>query len=303
MTRATAPFPSAEPSRGFDGLAHTLNELTEPYWDADKLKVKFKTIRVATDGDRVSCRALLHYTGTSSTQVLEQSADWSMSWSFEDLVEPRLLTIELDDFEEVQTHRGQGQWFVDCTESVFAGVNSFSEQLLKGTRDWRSELTSSIEVDFIGHVGLAVGDVNGDQLEDFFLCQPKGLPNRLYLQRSDGTLEDVSAEAGIDWLDTTRGALLLDLDNDGDQDLVCGIPGHLLVMENDGRGKFDLRSSPSGPRRTYSLCAADYDQDGDLDVYACGYVRHENFLANPGKAIKSIPRPYHDAQNGGPNSL
>lgn len=301
VRRLTGPLPESARYQGREGLASAFNEIKAPLRAADQLKLKFKTIRVTNDGNLVDCRALVHYTGASKSQVIEQSADWSMQWTFEDLDEPRLLQIQLNEFEEVLTHQGSGKWFVDCTESLFSEVNSFPTQIMKGTRDWRRELTAKLEVDFVGQLGVTIGDVNGDGREDVFLCQPVGLPNRLYLQRPDGTLKEVSARAGVDWLDTTRSALLLDLDNDGDQDLVCCIPHYLLFMENDGTGVFTLRTSATGPKRGYSMCAADPDQDGDLDIYACGYVRHDNFLANPVMSMLSVPTPYHDARNGGPN--
>ena len=42
--------------------------------------------------------------------------------------------------------------------------------------------------------GMAVGDVNGDGLDDVYVCQPGGLPNRLFVQQSDGTAIDRSHE-------------------------------------------------------------------------------------------------------------
>jgi hypothetical protein len=95
--------------------------------------------------------------------------------------------------------------------------------------------------------------------------------------------------------------LLVDLDNDLDQDLLLATSDGVLIMSNDGRGSFRVRATNVTPAaHPYSLAAADYDVDGDLDVYVCCY--------NPRQGINrhllfARPVPYHDANNGGPNVL
>ena len=122
-----------------------------------------------------------------------------------------------------------------------------------------------------GHHGLAVGDVNGDGLEDVYVCDGGSLPNRLYVQRPDGTVDERSAVAGVDFLEDSRGALLVDLDNDGDQDLAVTTVAMVIVAENDGSGRFTLRGGHPGAPYPASISAADVDVDGDLDFYVCVY--------------------------------
>jgi hypothetical protein len=143
-----------------------------------------------------------------------------------------------------------------------------------------------------------VGDVNGDGCEDLFLCQGYPLPNRLYVQNPDGTATDRSAEARVDFHETTHAALFLDLDQDGDQDLVLAMSAALLLLENDSRGHFSVRAALSEPRDAFSLSAADFDLDGDVDLYACVYL--PKALR---RQILSAPVPIHDARNGGRNVL
>jgi len=143
-----------------------------------------------------------------------------------------------------------------------------------------------------------VGDVNGDGLDDLYACQPAGLPNRLYVQNRDGTVSDTARAAGVDWLDDSIGALLLDFDNDGDQDLAVVVSRMVVFMENDGSGHFAERSTARPADNAGGIAAADYDADGDLDVYVVSYG--QRFLAD---GESSGPIPYHDANNGGPNVL
>ena len=89
-----------------------------------------------------------------------------------------------------------------------------------------------------GHHGVSVGDADGDGLEDLYVAQPAGLPNRLFRARGDGTFEDVTDRAGVGVLDDTAQSLFADVDNDGDQDLVLATGTQPLLFTNDGQGRF-----------------------------------------------------------------
>ena len=98
-----------------------------------------------------------------------------------------------------------------------------------------------------GWHGLAVGDANGDGLDDVYVCEAGGLPNRLYIQKSDGTVFDSSSLAGVNWRLQTQSALFVDLDNDGDQDLAIATTLGIILMANDGRGTFAVKGTKLVP--------------------------------------------------------
>ena len=152
-----------------------------------------------------------------------------------------------------------------------------------------------------GHHGLAVGDVNGDGLEDIYVCDGGSLPNQLYLQQADGTAKELAADWGVDWLEDSRSALLVDLDNDGDQDLVVATIAMIAFAENIGNQGFELRGGFGGAPYPFSLSAADYDSDGDLDIYTCVYSAGDQPTKRGFEA--SSPIPFNDAENGGRNIL
>ena len=86
------------------------------------------------------------------------------------------------------TVRGPG--FHDAAPQAFRDVPSFSAQLLHGADHWRTVLDGASGIDVYGNNGVAVGDFDGDGRDDLYVCQPAGLPNRLYRNRGDGTFED-----------------------------------------------------------------------------------------------------------------
>ena len=165
---------------------------------------------------------------------------------------------------------------------------------MRGANHWRGHLQKSLGIDLFGHQGLAVADINGDGLDDLYVCQPGGIPNRYFEQQPNGSASDKSRRAGLDILDRSRSALFVDFDNDGDQDLALAINADLVFFENDGDSAFAERARYSVGAAT-TMAAADYDNDGDVDLYICGY--------SAPTGGENAPVPYHDANNGHRNRL
>ena len=192
--------------------------------------------------------------------------------------------------------------FEEVTEDVLGKTGAYADQVLRGVDHWCERLTGLDDMHLYGHHGLAVGDVDNDGLDDLYVCDSGGLANRLYLQQPDGTVRDVSQTSKADWLEASTGALLIDLDNDGDQDLVVATIAAIVFAANDGTGRFQIRGAHPGMPEAHSLCAADYDNDGDLDLYVANYGPGGSTGGRRGFEA-SLPIPYNDAQNGGRNAL
>jgi len=182
----------------------------------------------------------------------------------------------------------------DVSEYVLSGSPRSRDQLVASIGTLGLQLDASLGLGFLGHHGVAVGDINGDGLDDVYLCQPGGLPDQVWVRRADGTAVEVAAQLGLDLLDSTRSALFVDLDNDGDQDLVRATGHEVLVHVNRGGGKFPVAFALPIEDVT-SLAAADVDLDGRLDLFLCTY-------GSPYTG-SGLPVPYHDARNGTRNAL
>jgi hypothetical protein len=189
---------------------------------------------------------------------------------------------------------------IDATRSLFAREPVFEKQLQYGVEHWRHRLERAVSPTLVAANGLAIRDVNGDGLEDVFVTQDRNLPDLLLFQQPDGTVRNVAVESGLNSLAVSSSALLLDLDNDGDPDLVLGGEGEIKFYANNGLGRFTIRERIKFPSRVESLAAADYNLDGWIDVYVCG---HTQSTQDQSESVLGIPIPVYDAQNGQPNLL
>lgn len=207
----------------------------------------------------------------------------------------------LEPVREVMTF-AEKPWFRDVTGHVFGDEPSFHEQLARGVPYWRSRLDPACGIDLYGENGIAVADIDSDGRDEIYVCQPGGLPNRLYKNDGNGHFRDISESAGLDILDDTASALFADFRNSGHQDLVLVRTNRPILFLNDGKGRFtpvpDAFRFASAPQGSFtSVAAADFDRDGRLDLYLCCYVYFQS------EAQYRYPVPYHDAQNGPPNFL
>ena len=211
---------------------------------------------------------------------------------------------QLPDFNTITEHRvaSQKPYFRDVTQHVFGATPSFRDQLIPGNPYWRSRLDSACGIDVYGNQGIAVADIDNDGVDEIYVCQPGGLPNRLYKMRPDGAAEDITEHSGLGVLDETTCALFADFNNSGHQDAIVLRSSGPLFFQNRGDGTFtelpkafDFKSTPQGSFT--GMAAADFDRDGRLDLYLCCYVYFQS------EDQYQYPAPYQDARNGPPNFL
>ena len=283
--------------RGVEGFERALGALAERLAGDRPPRADFKLYSIDTGSAGFTTLAYLEVSAAGAAGSRQLNAVWSATWTLPVIDdEPLLLRVEIADYEETEAPRGP--LFVDVTEGAVGHNPSYREQLLQPPDAWLNRITKAAGYNKTGWQGVSVADVNGDGLDDLFLPEQGGLPNRLYVQNRDGTFDDRSAAAAVDYLERALAGLFVDLDNDGDPDLVLSSRPAVLVLENDGRAGFArVRFVAGDIPDSNSLSAADYDNDGDLDLYVCAYRR-----AYDERGVAS-PVPYHDANNGGRNVL
>jgi hypothetical protein len=139
--------------------------------------------------------------------------------------------------------------------------------------------------------GLAVGDVNGDGLDDFFIGNAKGSPGQMYLQEKNGHFVNMAGPWEKDSVFEDTGALLFDANGDGKMDLYVVSGGNDARMGtgfyrdrlylNSENGFFASSESLPGELNQSGKCvkAADYDQDGDMDLFVGGRLKPAKYPA------------------------
>jgi tetratricopeptide (TPR) repeat protein/peroxiredoxin len=296
---------ASEPALARDAFLRDLRSAMDSF--SSVITAEFQVTSIETDSSLAAAssfpsrtRVRYELVGSGRDFHREQRVGyWELDWVSSGAGEFRLRRWRLSD--ETQS-RSASPVFADMTAAAFAGNASYSSQLLRGADYWRTVLDVACGIDIYGHNGVSVGDIDDDGFDDLYVCQPAGLPNRLYRNRGDGTFEDITEASGVGLLENTACALFADFDNDGRQDLVVVRTSGPLLFVNQGGGRF--RQKPDAfrfagpPQGTFTGAAvADYDRDGWLDIYFCLYLYYQ------GTDQYKYPSPYYDAENGPPNFM
>ncbi len=148
---------------------------------------------------------------------------------------------------------------------------------------------------------VAVGDYNNDGSLDFFITDLAGNDHVLYYNLGDGTFElDSLWKVVIKGIRKIYGSdvAFFDADNDGFLDMLIagstddelGIETGLRLLYNNGSGSF-LDASyliPNNLGSIYQVEVADYDNDGDIDIFAATSRGQIQLLRNDGGNINNF---------------
>ena len=283
------------------------------------LQVKLEGSGMNTSG--IGARVQIHYDKTS--QIREFSATRGYLSSTQDNLHfgigdvsliDRLLVTWPDGSAQVLENIGTNQVITLKQKDASGGVDIAS---LRGTDSNRVIAKTFTELDsassfFFAHEenyfddfnrerlmphmhsrngpGLAVGDVDGNGLDDIYFGGALYQTGQLFLQTAPGNFVNQPVPAfGKDSACEDMGALFFDADGDGDLDLYVASGGNEMVegspelqdrlYENDGKGGLtrNMKALPELLVSSGSVAAADYDNDGDIDLFVANRCSPGNY--------------------------
>jgi hypothetical protein len=223
------------------------------------------------------------FVAVSQVAAIESKALYSHGVAIADFDHDAFADVLITGYGTPQLWRNMGDGtFIDI--ALLAGVTSPLWGSSAGWADLNADghldlyLAHYVNWSFENHP-FCLGTDAGDR----DICPPRSfdaLPHAVYYSRGDGTFEDATARAGLRPDGKGLGALLADVEPDGDVDIyVANDTTDNFLYVNDGRGQFEEVGMARGvaldddgvPNGSMGVDLCDFNQDGRPDLWVANY--------------------------------
>ena len=257
--------------------ATVLNSKISIYYGDQRQRVDHYTLR----GFKSSVEPISHFGIGNTTKIDSVVINW-IGGGISIINNPKINTLHtIDKSKSKSLNRKSIQvtdiYFADVTNKIPSFSFTHEENSFD---DLKKEILLPHKYSTLGPC-IAIGDANGDGVDDFYLGGAKGQAGKLVFQQAAGFVDSeqkvIEGDKGMEDL----GAKFFDADSDGDLDLYVASGGGgdvasaILLQDrlyiNDGAGQFvKSENLPTMPSSTKEILPIDMDNDGDYDLLVGG---------------------------------